>query len=82
VGRLRGQRRGRGYLLEHEPATLSSKNLAEQVRREGFPTGDVDVILENWGHDDLKAKYIDTDKTAQSAGEPVTASSAGTCRPG
>jgi glycine betaine/proline transport system substrate-binding protein len=59
-----------GYLLEHELGyTVEKKNLAEQVSWEGFPTGDVDVILENWGHDDLKAKYIDTDKTAQSAGE-------------
>jgi glycine betaine/proline transport system substrate-binding protein len=58
------------YLLETELGyTVEKKNLAEQVSWEGFPTGDVDVILENWGHDDLKAKYIDTDKTAQSAGE-------------
>jgi glycine betaine/proline transport system substrate-binding protein len=59
-----------GYLLEHELGyTVEKKNLAEQVSWEGFPTGDVDVILENWGHDDLRAKYIDQDKTAQSAGE-------------
>jgi glycine betaine/proline transport system substrate-binding protein len=58
------------YLLEEKLGyTVVKKNLAEQVSWEGFPTGDVDVILENWGHDDLKAKYIDTDKTAQSAGE-------------
>ncbi len=58
------------YLLESELGyTVEKKNLAEQVSWEGFPTGDVDVILENWGHEDLKKKYIDTDKTAQSAGE-------------
>jgi glycine betaine/proline transport system substrate-binding protein len=58
------------YLLETELGyTVEKKNLAEQVSWEGFPTGEVDVILENWGHEDLKAKYIDTDKTAQSAGE-------------
>jgi glycine betaine/proline transport system substrate-binding protein len=58
------------YLLETELGyTVEKKNLAEQVSWEGFPTGDVDVILENWGHDDLRKKYIDTDKTAQSAGE-------------
>jgi glycine betaine/proline transport system substrate-binding protein len=58
------------YLLETELGyTVEKKNLLEQVSWEGFPTGDVDVILENWGHDDLKAKYIDQDKTAQSAGE-------------
>jgi glycine betaine/proline transport system substrate-binding protein len=58
------------YLLENELGyTVEKKNLAEQVSWEGFPTGDVDVILENWGHDDLRAKYIDKDKTAQNAGE-------------
>ncbi len=58
------------YILENELGyTVEKKNLAEQVSWEGFPTGDVDVILENWGHEDLKAKYIDTDKTAQAAGE-------------
>lgn len=58
-----------GYILENELGyTVEKKNLAEQVSWEGLPTGEVDVILENWGHDDLKAKYIDTDKTAQNAG--------------
>jgi len=59
-----------GHLLENELGyTVEKKVLAEQVSWEGFPTGDVDVILENWGHDDLKAKYIDQDKTAQAAGQ-------------
>ena len=35
----------------------------------GDPTGEVDAILENWGHEDLAAKYITTDKTAQDAGQ-------------
>jgi glycine betaine/proline transport system substrate-binding protein len=30
--------------------------------------GKVDVILENWGHDDLRKKYIDNDKVAVEAG--------------
>ena len=30
--------------------------------------GKVDVILENWGHDEEKKKYIDTDKVAVEAG--------------
>jgi glycine betaine/proline transport system substrate-binding protein len=30
--------------------------------------GQVDAILENWGHDDLKKKYIDDDKVAVEAG--------------
>ena len=66
----RPTRRWSRYILENELGyTVEKKNLAEQVSWEGFPTGDVDVILENWGHEDLKAKYIDTDKTAQAAGE-------------
>ena len=30
--------------------------------------GSVDAILENWGHDDLKKKYIDTDRVAVEGG--------------
>ena len=48
--------------------TVNIKNISEQVSWQGFPTGDVDVILENWGHADLAAKYITTDKTAVDLG--------------
>ena len=44
------------------------KNIDEQTSWQGFPTGEVDAILENWGHEDLVAKYITTDKVAQDAG--------------
>ena len=44
------------------------KNLSEQVSWQGFPTGQVDVILENWGHEDLAAKYITKQKTAVDLG--------------
>jgi glycine betaine/proline transport system substrate-binding protein len=58
-----------GYVLEHElGCTVVKKNIDEQTSWQGFPTGEVDVILENWGHEDLAAKYITTDKTAQDAG--------------
>jgi glycine betaine/proline transport system substrate-binding protein len=58
-----------GYLLQHNlGCTVVKKNIDEQTSWQGFPTGEVDVILENWGHDDLVAKYITTDKTAQDAG--------------
>lgn len=40
------------------------KNLTEEVSWQGFTSGEVDVILENWGHDDLKKKYIDEQKVA------------------
>jgi glycine betaine/proline transport system substrate-binding protein len=37
------------------------KNLKEEIAWQGFGTGEVDVNLENWGHEDLKKKYIQTD---------------------
>jgi glycine betaine/proline transport system substrate-binding protein len=48
--------------------TVVKKNLTEEVSWQGFPTGEIDAILENWGHDDLKKKYIDTQKVAVSLG--------------
>jgi glycine betaine/proline transport system substrate-binding protein len=58
-----------GYVLQHEVGcTVVKKNIDENTSWQGFPTGEVDAILENWGHDDLIAKYITTDKTAQDAG--------------
>jgi len=58
-----------GYLLENKLGyKVNKKTLNEQVSWEGFPTGEVDVILENWGHDDLAKKYIEQDKVAADAG--------------
>lgn len=34
------------------------KNISEEISWQGFETGEVDAILENWGHDDLAKKYI------------------------
>jgi glycine betaine/proline transport system substrate-binding protein len=48
--------------------TVNYKPLKEQVSWQGFGTGDVDVVIENWGHDDLKAKYIDQLGTATDLG--------------
>jgi glycine betaine/proline transport system substrate-binding protein len=59
-----------GYLLENELGyTVVNKNLKEDVSWQGFETGEVDVIIENWGHPDLEKKYIDEDKVAQNAGD-------------
>ncbi len=44
------------------------KNLDEQVSWQGFSTGEVDAVIENWGHDDLVKKYITDQKVAQDAG--------------
>jgi glycine betaine/proline transport system substrate-binding protein len=57
------------YVLKHSlGCTVVQKNIDEQTSWQGFPTGEVDAVLENWGHDDLVAKYITADKTAQDAG--------------
>jgi len=58
-----------GYLLEKELGyTVEKKNLKEEVSWQGFETGEVDVIIENWGHDDLKKTYIQDKKVAVDVG--------------
>ena len=50
-------------------ATRSRRaTLAEEVAWQGFETGEVDAILENWGHPDLEKLYITDKKVAQDAG--------------
>ncbi|GAA3612120.1 ABC transporter substrate-binding protein [Kineosporia mesophila] len=41
---------------------------AEDASWQHLADGSVDAILENWGHDDLKKKYIDNEKVAVEAG--------------
>jgi glycine betaine/proline transport system substrate-binding protein len=43
-------------------------HVAEQVGWQGFQTGQTDVILENWGHEDLAKKYITQEKLAVDLG--------------
>ncbi len=57
------------YLLEDKLGyTVEATTLAEEIAWPGFETGEVDVILENWGHPDLEKKYITDKKVAQDAG--------------
>src|SRR3954466_4286055 len=49
--------------------TGTKKNLKEGIAWQGFGTGEVDAVLENWGHPDLVKKYIDQQKTAVDAGQ-------------
>ena len=49
--------------------TVELKNLTEEVSWQGFGSGTIDVILENWGHDDLKQKYIEQQKVAVEVGQ-------------
>ncbi|GAA1808701.1 ABC transporter substrate-binding protein [Luedemannella flava] len=48
--------------------TVTLKELTEEVSWQGFANGQVDVILENWGHNDLKQKYIEQQKVAVESG--------------
>lgn len=58
------------YLAENElGCTVNQKDLNEQVAWQGFESGEVDVIIENWAHADLKKKYIEDQKVAEIAGK-------------
>ena len=38
--------------------TVNYKDLKEDVSWQGFGTGEVDVVIEDWGHPDLEKKFI------------------------
>ncbi|HWS31447.1 MAG TPA: ABC transporter substrate-binding protein [Actinoplanes sp.] len=58
-----------GYLLKEElKCKVNTYELSETASWAGFVDGTIDVILENWGHDDLKKKYIDGQKVAVELG--------------
>jgi glycine betaine/proline transport system substrate-binding protein len=48
--------------------TVNKKDLKEEVAWQGFGSGEVDAIVENWGHEDLKQTYIEEQQTAVEAG--------------
>jgi glycine betaine/proline transport system substrate-binding protein len=57
------------YVAEHDlGCKVEQKDLKEEIAWQGFGTGEVDAVVENWGHDDLKKKYITQQKTAVEAG--------------
>ena len=57
------------YLLEHELGyTVEKKKLGEADSWKGLETGQVDLIMENWGHEDLKQQYIEQKKVATVVG--------------
>ena len=57
------------YVLKHNlGCKVVVKNISEEISWQGFASGQVDVILENWGHDDLAKKYIKTQKVAVDLG--------------
>jgi glycine betaine/proline transport system substrate-binding protein len=58
-----------GQLAANElGCSVEYKNLKEELAWQGFGTGEVDVVIENWGHDDLKKKYIEEQGTAVEVG--------------
>lgn len=58
------------YLAKNKlHCNVQIKHITEQVSWQGFSTGQVDAILENWGHAALKQEYIDGNHTAQEAGQ-------------
>lgn len=48
--------------------TVVKKDLKEQVAWEGFGSGQVDLVIENWGHPELVKQYITDQKTAVDLG--------------
>jgi glycine betaine/proline transport system substrate-binding protein len=57
------------YLARRElGCTVQPKAEAEADSWKHLAAGQVDAILENWGHDDLKKQYIDQEKVAVEAG--------------
>ena len=49
--------------------TVVQKDLKEDVSWQGFETGEIDVIIENWSHPALEKSYIEEKKVAVDAGE-------------
>ncbi|MBT0767387.1 ABC transporter substrate-binding protein [Kineosporia sp. J2-2] len=58
------------YVAENElGCTVNTKDLTEEVSWQGFASGEIDVILEDWGHPDLEKQYVDEQKVAEKVGE-------------
>lgn len=61
-----------GYLADTKlGCTTKYKNLKEEVSWQGFGTGEVDVVIEDWGHPDLEKQYFESkggDGSAQAFG--------------
>ncbi|GAA1477511.1 ABC transporter substrate-binding protein [Nocardioides aestuarii] len=49
-----------GHIAEQElGCTVNYKELKEDVSWQGFGTGEVDVVIEDWGHPDLEKQFFD-----------------------
>jgi glycine betaine/proline transport system substrate-binding protein len=47
---------------------VAYQDVKEEVGWQGMANGTIDTIVENWGHPDLKKKYITEQKTVEEAG--------------
>ncbi|MFE3450654.1 ABC transporter substrate-binding protein [Nonomuraea sp. NPDC059194] len=57
------------HLLKHELGyKVETKKLSEEESWKGFESGEVDVIVENWGREKEKKEFIQDKKVAVSAG--------------
>lgn len=58
-----------GYVAKTElGCDVEYKDVKEEIAWQGMGNDEIDVVIENWGHEDLKKKYIEGTKTAQEAG--------------
>ncbi|MDQ3617027.1 MAG: ABC transporter substrate-binding protein [Actinomycetota bacterium] len=58
-----------GYVASSQlGCDVEYKNVKEEIAWQGMGSDEIDVVIENWGHEDLKKKYIKEQGTAQRAG--------------
>jgi len=57
------------YVAEKElGCTVNKKDLTEEVSWQGFASGEIDAILEDWGHPELEQEYVDEQGVAEKVG--------------
>jgi glycine betaine/proline transport system substrate-binding protein len=58
-----------GYVAQTKlGCKVADQDVKEEVGWQGMANGTIDTIVENWGHPDLKKKYITEQKTVEEAG--------------
>ena len=55
-------------LAEQLGCEVNQVSVNEQVAWQGFASGEIDAIIENWGHPDLVESYIDQQQVAEDLG--------------
>ena len=58
-----------GYVAQTKlGCKVAYQDVKDEVGWQGMANGSIDTIVENWGHPDLKKKYIEQQKTVEEAG--------------